>query len=371
MTFRSKPLVLALVLVGLRLDSALAQPRCNCTTILGSCAAQITAQERWIDVTTDSPQCARVDYLVDGLPFVTTVVDGQSRVDRTGAQSNPTILLQSCRICADDSVPAAGSGATVPGTNGTEAEDTPLEPLIRVNPNYPAQALANGTEGYVRIELDVSAQGEVANAVVVESEPGDLFDVAALQAVRRWRYAANPDRPAQRVTARVDFSLADVVWQRQPSAAEDPAALARSIPRNQCIREDVSFNFGEMVETDLINACPEPLLVHACAAGVGRQAGRWVCTDSERLETLLTRPGDPRVGTTVQVGEQATNVRWLTYRDSFLIARAPYSQFWWVACRPDDAACRANAQMWTRSMDSQPASIDPRARASITVARSY
>jgi TonB family protein len=370
MAFRSKPLALALFLLVVQLDSALAQSSCNCTTILGSCSAQVTAQERWIDVTTDSPQCARVDFLVDGLPFVTTVIDGQSRVDLPNPQSDPNILLQSCRICAD-SAPAGRAGGTVSGTDTSDAEAGPLEPLIRWNPEYPTQAQVNGIEGFVTVEFEVNAQGEVENATVTESAPGELFNTAALQAVRRWRYAANPDRQGQRVSERIEFALADMILQLEPTAAQNQAAFAESFPRNQCIREDASYNFGEMVEADLINACAEPLLVFGCAEGVGRHSGRWVCTDSERLETLLARPGDPRVGTTAQLGEQAANISWLTYRDSFFIARAPYSQYWWIACQPGDGVCRANAQMWVRSMDSQPASIDPRGRASISVARSY
>ena len=126
-----------------------------------------------------------------------------------------------------------------------------------------------------------------------------------------------------------------------------------------------------MIEAGLINACAEPLLVYECAEGVGRQAGRWVCNDSERLETLLVRPGDQRIGTTVQNGAQAASVRWLTVSDNFFVARAPNSQYWWIACTQRDAACRDNAQMWVRSMDRQRASVDPRGRSSITVARSY
>jgi hypothetical protein len=162
-----------------------------------------------------------------------------------------------------------------------------------------------------------------------------------------------------------------MIWQLQPSATPSQAEAAGSLPRNQCIREDAVYNFGEMVEAGLINACGDPLVVFGCAEGIGRQVGRWVCSDSERAGHLLVRPGDKRIGSTVQQGEQLDQIEWLTYTDNFFVARAPNSQYWWIACAYGDAACREDARMWARSMDRQPASVDPRGRVAITVARSY
>jgi len=361
---RITPFVITAVMIAGIPVNAWAQWRCDCTTVVDSCNAQVTAQASWIDVTTDSLQCARVDYFVDGLPFVTTVVDGQSRIDWMSPAQNPDVRVQSCQICADNGT------AEVAATAAT-ADAGPLEPLLRWNADYPPQAQLNGTEGFVTVEFDVTPDGDVENTAVVESEPGALFDQAALAAVSRWRYAADAQRGATRLSERLDFSLDEMIWQLQPSAAQRPPDAAASTPRNQCIREDVVFNFGEMIEAGLINACAEPLLVYECAEGIGRQTGRWVCNDAEALETLLVRPGDERIGTTVQNGAQAAAIRWLTFSDSFFVARAPNSQYWWIACTQPDAACRDNAQMWVRSMDRQPASVDPRGRSSITVARSY
>ena len=59
---------------------------------------------------------------------------------------------------------------------------------------YPAEARANGVEGRVVVRYDVTAAGNVANAVVVESEPPGVFDAAALTAVRSWRFRPMVDR---------------------------------------------------------------------------------------------------------------------------------------------------------------------------------
>lgn len=361
---RMTPLMITAAMIAGTPVSVWAQWRCDCTTIVGSCSAQVTAAASWIDVTTDSLQCARVDYFVDGLPFVAMVVEGQSRLDWMSPRENPDVLIQSCQICADN----APGGSAEPAIAEVE---TPLEPLLRWDPAYPTSAQLNGTEGFVIVEFDVTPEGGVENAAVVDSAPDELFDQGALAAVSRWRYADNEQRGATRLTERFEFSLDDMLWQLQPGAAQREPEAAVSAPRNQCIREEVVYNFGEMIEAGLINACTEPLLVYECAEGTGRQMGRWVCNDSERLQTLLVRPGDERIGTTIQNGAQAASVRWLTFSDNFFVARPPNSQYWWIACTQPDAACRDNAQMWVRSMNRQPASVDPRGRASITVARSY
>lgn len=59
---------------------------------------------------------------------------------------------------------------------------------------YPADARATGVEGRVVVRYDVTQAGTVANAVVVESEPPGVFDAAALDAVRSWRFRPMVDR---------------------------------------------------------------------------------------------------------------------------------------------------------------------------------
>jgi TonB family protein len=67
-------------------------------------------------------------------------------------------------------------------------------PIVRPNPDYPARALTAGTEGWVQVQFAVTAVGGVRDAIVVDSEPGTVFDEAALKAVARWRYNPRIDR---------------------------------------------------------------------------------------------------------------------------------------------------------------------------------
>jgi hypothetical protein len=136
------------------------------------------------------------------------------------------------------------------------------------------------------------------------------------------------------------------------------------------VREQYSYNFGDVVEVGLMNACAEPLLVFSCAQGTGSDSGRWACVDSEQRQSLLVPPGDPRIGGTAAVDLPAGS-RAFRYAEDLVVTRAPNAEYWWLACTRGDAACRENARLWLRSMDGQAATIDPRSRTSRAPARSY
>jgi len=78
---------------------------------------------------------------------------------------------------------------------------------------YPDSAHLKKVEGYVRVEYDVSVDGTVENARVVEAVPPGVFDDAALAAVRSWKF-----HPAVRdgkvveskgMVSRLDFKLGE------------------------------------------------------------------------------------------------------------------------------------------------------------------
>lgn len=66
--------------------------------------------------------------------------------------------------------------------------DRDVLPIVRVAPDYPPRPLANGTEGWVKVQFSITAAGTVKDAFVVEAEPRTVFDKAALKAIARWRY---------------------------------------------------------------------------------------------------------------------------------------------------------------------------------------
>jgi protein TonB len=77
---------------------------------------------------------------------------------------------------------------------------------------YPVDAKDKKLEGYVRVAYDVSADGKVMNARVVESNPPGVFDDAALAAVRGWYFhpAIRNGKPVTKeLVSRVNFKLGE------------------------------------------------------------------------------------------------------------------------------------------------------------------
>ncbi len=77
---------------------------------------------------------------------------------------------------------------TDPGNGILTNPDGDAVPLVRVPPQYPARAMARGLEGRVLIEFTISRVGIVEDARVVAFEPTSVFNKAALEAVKQWRY---------------------------------------------------------------------------------------------------------------------------------------------------------------------------------------
>jgi periplasmic protein TonB len=89
--------------------------------------------------------------------------------------------------------------------------DRDAVPLVRIEPDYPMQARQRGIEGWVVVEFTITTAGTVKDPTVVASEPGNVFDKAAINAVRKWKY--NPKvqdgKPVERsgVKVRLDFEM--------------------------------------------------------------------------------------------------------------------------------------------------------------------
>jgi protein TonB len=66
--------------------------------------------------------------------------------------------------------------------------DRDVIPLVRINPDYPPRALSRGLEGWVQVQFTITATGTVRDPMVVNAEPKNIFDDAALKAIARWRY---------------------------------------------------------------------------------------------------------------------------------------------------------------------------------------
>lgn len=82
-----------------------------------------------------------------------------------------------------------GGGEPVVGPGGAIASGwMEYVPIVKIAPLYPRKALEKGIEGYVLLEFTVSRLGNVADVVVLESDPPGVFEEAAIYAVKKYKY---------------------------------------------------------------------------------------------------------------------------------------------------------------------------------------
>lgn len=67
----------------------------------------------------------------------------------------------------------------------------PTTQLTRINatpPRYPNRAASRGVEGWVDVYFTVTTTGETADIEIIASEPSNIFDDAAIEAVSAWTF---------------------------------------------------------------------------------------------------------------------------------------------------------------------------------------
>jgi len=70
----------------------------------------------------------------------------------------------------------------------SEMSESDALPIVRIEPQWPREALMDGTEGYVRFRVLIGTDGSVVDTEVIEAAPGRLFVRNATRAVRRWKF---------------------------------------------------------------------------------------------------------------------------------------------------------------------------------------
>lgn len=84
-----------------------------------------------------------------------------------------------------------------------------LKRVRMVSPTYPDAARKRGIEGWVELAFTVQTNGSVDAVEVRNASPADVFDDAAMRAVRQWRFEPverNGERIEQRAMVRLKFS---------------------------------------------------------------------------------------------------------------------------------------------------------------------
>jgi protein TonB len=87
-------------------------------------------------------------------------------------------------------------------------------PYYKVKPKYPKEALAQGIEGHVLLEIDVLTDGSVENLKVLSGEKLNVFETEARRAVSKYKYKPFTDDTGAVIVkhnhlVKVEFKLVD------------------------------------------------------------------------------------------------------------------------------------------------------------------
>ncbi len=86
-------------------------------------------------------------------------------------------------------VPFGGSGPYIGSWSpGDPASEGDVVPIVRIEPQYPREALLKGVEGWVKVKFVILEDGSVDSPTVIEAEPNRLFNRAAIRAILRWKF---------------------------------------------------------------------------------------------------------------------------------------------------------------------------------------
>ena len=110
----------------------------------------------------------------------------QLKVQKTELEK-PDLLSSLPSLDLPEDIPLGGRGAVV--SNGG-IKDSAVSPLFRVEPIYPRKALLQNIEGFVLLQFDITETGQVDSVSVIQASPPQIFNVSAIQALRKWKYKA-------------------------------------------------------------------------------------------------------------------------------------------------------------------------------------
>lgn len=86
-------------------------------------------------------------------------------------------------------IPSAGGGPYLGQWNpGDAAAEGEAVPIVRIDPQWPREALEQGIEGFVQLEVLIGTDGGTKNVKVLDSKPGSMFVRNAIRAVQRWKF---------------------------------------------------------------------------------------------------------------------------------------------------------------------------------------
>ena len=103
-------------------------------------------------------------------------------------QAKPTVNKIKIEIPNIELPTIAGGGPFLGNWQGNPLAEGDVLPIVRIDPQWPREALAKGIEGYVVVEVTIASDGSVRGASIIESVPKRMFDRNVIRAVLKWKF---------------------------------------------------------------------------------------------------------------------------------------------------------------------------------------
>ena len=103
-------------------------------------------------------------------------------------QVKPTMNRIKIEIPNIDLPSIAGGGPFLGNWAGNHLAEGDVLPIVRIDPQWPREALIEGIEGYVVVEVTIGADGSVKDVRVIQAEPKRMFDRNVIKAVLKWKF---------------------------------------------------------------------------------------------------------------------------------------------------------------------------------------
>lgn len=119
----------------------------------------------------------------------------------------PTMNMPNLDVAAGGTGPFLGTVGSV-----NMNEEGGVIPIVRIAPQYPRKALMAKIEGWVKVRFTITPGGTVTNPQVVDAKPKRMFDRAALNAIRKFKFkpkVVNGQQVEQVATQTIEFELPD------------------------------------------------------------------------------------------------------------------------------------------------------------------
>ena len=114
-------------------------------------------------------------------------------------QPRRTLLIKLAEENGDTLTAADQAVAVAHGISMTEGKDP--QPVYQAPTNYPPDQYRQKIEGDVQVAYGLDAGGKVTGARVVKSTPPQVFDEAALESFRKWRFTPMLDSKQEPTSA--------------------------------------------------------------------------------------------------------------------------------------------------------------------------